>query len=139
MTHFHPWQPLWLCSVPTGWALTLVAFFPTYSLEGISLFYLPDVPNKGEETTELSRLGLQCFTGQNAIQNSGFVPKQQRVMFLGSPELGLLVQTRRSYLSSVACWEQRHAWPGTQEYSLYMSSEEPCAWRAFSDPNPSRP
>lgn len=36
---------------------------------------------------------------QNPIQNSGFVPKQQRAMFLGSPELGLLVQTRHSHVS----------------------------------------
>lgn len=59
--------------------------------------------------TQLSRLGLQCFMGQNVIQNSGFAPKQRRAMFLGSPELGLLVQAWHSYLSSLAAQEQRHA------------------------------
>lgn len=57
----------------------------------------------------MSRLGLQCFTGQNAIQNSGFVPKQQRIMFLGSPELGApcfdqaLLPQQRGLLGTEAC------------------------------------
>lgn len=40
------------------------------------------------------------------MQNSGFAPKQQRDVFLGSPELGLLVQVGHSPLSSPAAQEQ---------------------------------